>query len=78
MSSLFKAPTVNIPAPTPVPPPTMPDPYSPAALEAAKAQAAARAGRSSTILTTAANRGAQAAAGGASVPYSGTSLGGGR
>jgi hypothetical protein len=78
MSALFKAPTVNMPPPpAPVPPPPMPDPYNPAAMEAAKAQAAARAGRSSTILTTAANRGAQAATGGASVPYSGTSLGGG-
>jgi hypothetical protein len=54
----------------------MPDPYNPAALEAAKAQAALRAGRSSTILTTAANRGGQAAAGGVSAPYSGRSLGG--
>jgi hypothetical protein len=54
----------------------MPDPFNPAAMEAAKAQAAARAGRSSTILTTAANRGAQAAAGSAGVPYSGKSLGG--
>jgi hypothetical protein len=77
MSALFKAPTVNIPAPpTPVPPPPMPDPFSPAAQEAARAQAAERAGRSSTILTTAANRGAVATSG-ASVPYSGKSLGGG-
>ena len=76
MSSLFKAPTINIPPPpTPVPPPPMPDPFNPAAMEAAKVQAAARAGRSSTILTTATNRGAQAA-GGASVPYGGKSLGG--
>jgi len=55
----------------------MPDPFNPAAMEAAKAQAAARAGRSSTILTTAANRGVQTATGGASVPYSGRSLGSG-
>jgi hypothetical protein len=55
----------------------MPDPYNPAALEAAKAQAALRAGRSSTILTTAANRGGQTAASGVSVPYGGRSLGGG-
>jgi len=75
MSALFKPPTINIPAP--LPPPPMPDPFNPAAMEAAKAQAAARAGRSSTILTTAANRGAQAMAGGTSVPYSGKSLGGG-
>jgi hypothetical protein len=54
----------------------MPDPYNPAALEAAKAQAAARAGRTSTILTTASNRGAQpGAATGAGVPYSGNTLG---
>jgi len=55
----------------------MPDPFNPAAMEAAKAQAAARAGRSSTILTTTANRAAPTAAGSAGVPYSGRSLGGG-
>jgi len=55
----------------------MPDPFNPATMEAAKAQAAARAGRSSTILTTAANRGGQAAPGGVSAPYGGRSLGGG-
>jgi hypothetical protein len=76
MSSLFKAPTVNIPPPTPTPPPPMPDPYDPAAMEAAKVQAAQRAGRTATILTTAANRG-PGAAGVSSVPYSGTTLGGG-
>ena len=80
MSSLFKAPTVNIPAPppppTPIAPPPMPDPYDPAAMEAAKVQAAQRAGRSATILTTAANRGQSAASGGGSVPYGGTTLGG--
>jgi len=77
LSSLFKPPTINIPPPpAPLPPPPMPDPFNPAAMEAAKAQAAARAGRSSTILTTAANRGAQAAASAAGVPYSGKSLGG--
>ncbi len=77
MSNLFKAPTVNIPAPTPVAPPPMPDPYSPAAMEAAKTQAAERAGRSSTILTTAASRGATSAiAGGLGVPYGGRTLGG--
>lgn len=77
MSSLFKAPTVNIPPPpAPLPPPPMPDPYNPAAMEAAKVQAAARAGRTSTILTTATNRGVQPAApGGAGVPYSGNTLG---
>jgi hypothetical protein len=78
MSSLFKPPTINVPPPpAPLPPPPMPDPFNPAAMEAAKAQAAARAGRSSTILTTAANRGGQAASGGVSAPYSGRSLGGG-
>jgi hypothetical protein len=51
----------------------MPDPYNPAAMEAAKAQAAQRAGRSSTVLTTAA-RGQTANAD--SVPYGGTTLGG--
>jgi len=55
----------------------MPDPFNPATMEAAKAQAASRAGRSSTILTTAANRGGQAAPGGVSAPYGGRSLGGG-
>lgn len=78
MSALFKAPTINIPPPpAPLPPPPMPDLFSPAAMEAAKAAAAARAGRSSTILTTAANRGMQAVSSGTGVPYSGKSLGGG-
>lgn len=77
MSNLFKAPTVNIPAPTPIAPPPMPDPYAPAAMEAAKVQAAERAGRSSTILTTAANRGtANAFTGSQGVPYAGRTLGG--
>jgi hypothetical protein len=74
MSALFR-PVSLPPPPTPLPPPPMPDPYNPAALEAAKAQAAMRAGRSSTILTTAANRGGQAATG-ATAPYSARSLGG--
>jgi hypothetical protein len=73
MSSLFKAPTINIPPPpAPLPPPPMPDPFNPAAQEAAKVQAAARAGRTATVLTTAANRGTAG-----SVPYSGKTLGGG-
>ncbi len=77
LSALFKPPSINIPPPpAPLPPPPMPDPFNPAAMEAAKAQAAARAGRSSTILTTAANRGGQAA-GGVSAPYNARSLGGG-
>jgi hypothetical protein len=45
-------------------------------MEAAKAQAAARAGRSATILTTA-GRGTAGLAGGTSVPYGGRTLGGG-
>lgn len=73
MSALFKAPTVNIPAPAPIAPPPMPDPYNPANMEAAKMQAAQRAGRSSTVLTTA-TRGQDASA---TVPYSGRTLGGG-
>ena len=77
MSNLFKPPAV-MPPPTPIKPPTMPDPYGPQAQEAARLaaeQAAARAGRSSTVLT-AANQGQ--AAGGTSVPYTGTTLGGAR
>ncbi len=72
MSSLFKSPP---PPPAPVPPPTMPDPMSPSALNAAKQQAAQRAGRSATVLSTAGNRGtlAQGAVG---VPYAGRTLGG--
>jgi hypothetical protein len=76
MSSLFKAPTINVSPPTPVPPPPMPDPYSPAAMEAAKAQAAMRAGRTSTMLTTAANQGGTAAGAGVTAPYGGKALGG--
>jgi hypothetical protein len=78
MSSLFKAPTINIPPPpTPTAPPPMPDPYSPSAMEAAQMQAATRAGRSSTILTTAANRSAPNPASGAGAPYGSRTLGGG-
>jgi hypothetical protein len=73
MSALFKSPP---PAPAPIPPPTMPDPFSPSALNAAKTQAAQRAGRSATILSTAGNRGTLAA-GAVGVPYAGTKLGGG-
>jgi hypothetical protein len=81
MSNLFKAPTVNMPAaPAPLPPPPMPDPYSPAAQESAKLAAAARAGRSSTMLTRAGTTGGAPGtiAGGASVPYAGQTLGGPR
>jgi hypothetical protein len=81
MGSLFKSPTINMPTPpAPTPPPTMPDPFSPAAMEAAKVQAAARAGRSATMLTRV-GQGAGAPrtiAGGGSVPYSGATLGGAR
>lgn len=78
MSSLFKAPTVNLPAPpAPLPPTPMPDPFSPSAMNAAKMQASQRAGRSSTILSQAGNRGTLAA-GGVGVPYGGATLGGGR
>ncbi len=76
MSSLFKAPTINVPPPTPVAPPPLPDPYSPAAMEAAEAQAAMRAGRTSTMLTTAANQGGTAAGAGVAAPYGGKALGG--
>lgn len=76
MSALFKTPSIP-PPPAPVPPPTMPDPFSPSALNAAKTQAAQRAGRSATILSSFGNRGtlAQGAVG---VPYSGATLGGAR
>jgi hypothetical protein len=74
VSALFKAPTVNMPPPTPASPPPAPDPYNPAAMEAAKVQAAQRAGRSSTVLTTAARGQAN---GGSAIPYGGTTLGGG-
>lgn len=68
MSGLFKSPApAAAPAPpTPAPPPTMPDPFAPAALEARRLQmqrAAGSAGRSSTILSTAASRGTLAAGG---------------
>lgn len=72
--------TVNMPAPAaPIPPPQLPDPSNPAALDAARTAAAARAGRSSTILTNASNRGTIAAGGSPGVgtaPYSGKTLGG--
>jgi hypothetical protein len=76
MSGLFKTPTPP-PAPAPIPPPPMPDPFSPTAMNAARMKEATRAGRSSTILSQAGNRGtlAQGAVG---VPYAGATLGGGR
>lgn len=53
-------------APTPPPPQTMPDPMSPATLEARRKamQDANASGRSSTILTTAASRANNTLAGG--------------
>jgi hypothetical protein len=52
-------------APTPTPPPTMPDFNSPSALEARRRAMVAntQGGRQSTILTTAANRGTMASGG---------------
>lgn len=81
MSGLFGGgTTVNMPAPAaPIPPPTMPDPSNPAVLDAARVAAAARAGRSATILTQTGNRGTIAAGGSpgvGSAPYSGSTLGG--
>lgn len=84
MGSLFSSPAptvVNMPAPTPTAPPPMPDPTNPAALNAARIAAAARAGRSATILTNASRRSNTLAAGGnpgvSMAPYSGKALGGG-
>jgi hypothetical protein len=82
LSHLFGGST---PLPTPpavTPPPPMPDPFGPASQEAAR-QAAAKAavgGRSSTVLTTAANRGRATFAGGAGsgTAYSSSTLGGGK
>jgi hypothetical protein len=59
--------TTVVQAPTPLPPPTMPDPGSPANVAAGQQQAvmnATRAGRMSTILSTAASRGPSTIAGG--------------
>jgi hypothetical protein len=68
MSSLFKAPQVNIPAP--IPPPLMPNPNDPVTLAAEKAKLTAMNGRSSTILT---RPGSSTLAGAG--PGGGTSLG---
>jgi hypothetical protein len=68
MSSLFGGSSTVVQAPTPLPPPTMPDPNSPANIAAGQQQAmknATMAGRASTILTTAAGRGPSTIAGGA-------------
>jgi hypothetical protein len=90
MSSLFGGGnTTVVQAPTPLPPPTMPDPNSPANIAAGQQQArqaALRDGRSSSILTSPGTRpstiaggalgGSKAAppAGGAAPSYSNTSL----
>ena len=65
MTTLFRKPEVPA-TPTPEPPPTMPDPNSPAVLaEKKKAmQQDQRGGRQSTILTTAADRAGKTLAGG--------------
>ena len=77
MGALFSKPPTPPPPPAPIPPPPMPDPFSPSALNAAKAAAATRAGRSSTILSRAGDRGT-IASGAVGVPYAGATLGGGR
>jgi len=92
MSSLFGGggSTTVVQAPTPLPPPTMPDPNSPANIAAGQLQSrqnATRDGRASTILSTAGTRpptiaggalgGAKQAApagGGATPAYNSTSL----
>ena len=89
MSGLFGGgSTTVVQAPTPLPPPTMPDPNSPANIAAGTQQAqqtAMRDGRAATILTTAASRpatiaggalgGAKGGGAGAPAPvYSNTSL----
>lgn len=90
MTSLFGgggSNTTVVQAPTPLPPPTMPDPNSPANIAAGNMQArqdAMNAGRQSTILTTAATRpktiaggalgGAGAGQGGTAPSYTSTSL----
>lgn len=85
MSSLFGGGQDPVPAPTPLPPPTMPDPSSPENIAAGRTQArqnAARDGRLSTILSTVGTR-TPTIAGGSKTPaaagtpapvYSSTSL----
>lgn len=72
MASLFKPPAAP-PAPVPLPPTPMPDPYNPATLDAAQRAIAARPGRNSTMLTTAANTIAGGA--GTAAPFAATKLG---
>lgn len=64
MSNLFSKPATPA-MPTPAPPPTMPDPLSPAVREAQKRALdnTTKGGRSSTVLTTAASRAATTIAG---------------
>ena len=74
MSGLFGDDSPPPPPPPPKPPAPMPDPLSPAAMEArrkAQMDIMNRAGRQSTILTAPKNRGGQRASG----DYSGTTLG---
>lgn len=83
MSGLFGGGSTPQPAPpTPQAPAPLPDSNSPAALQArrnAQNKLLAQAGRTSTILTTAANRGGQSrtiAGGGApGAPYTANTLG---
>ena len=73
MSSMF-APDTPAAVPAAAPPPTMPDPQSPDALAAKRRvqqDVMGRAGRSSTILSTAMSRGESAGS------YSATKLGAG-
>jgi len=77
MTALFSKPPTPPPPPAAIPPPPMPDPFNPAAMAAAKMATATRAGRSSTVLSQAGNRGTLAS-GSVGVPYSGATLGGGR
>ena len=77
MTALFSKPPTPPTPPAPIPPPPMPDPFSPSALNASKLKEATRAGRSSTILSQAGNRGTLAS-GAVGVPYAGATLGGGR
>lgn len=68
MTSLFGSGPAPVAAPTPLPPPTMPDPNSPATIAAAQMksqQDAMRSGRSASILTTAGGRAPATIAGGA-------------
>ena len=81
MTQMFsKAPPPPPPAPsaaTITPPPTMPDPFSPSAMEAKRQAIAATnvGGRQSTILTTAASRAGGTLAGSTGGTYSAAKTG---